>query len=161
MHSERQRAVLYLIPEGKFHFIAVAEADRARPDSFKTVFFLSAQHGIQQSFYLCFLDLKLLLIRKGEINTAAADAKMRTGAVCFLRRTPDDFQKPSFRLSFSDLIDRTSDPLPRQSIFYHTNALFRFHDSFVWKIYPRNDAFQNLSFFHPDNHTFLTVCDIT
>ena len=55
MHSQCQRAVLYLVTKGKLHFVPIAAGQRACLDPIILV--LSTDHLIQKAFYLVLLQL--------------------------------------------------------------------------------------------------------
>ena len=85
MHSQAERAVFVLVSKGKFHLISVALYDRTGLDPLEligAVFYYSIQKGLD----LPFLDVQLLLVRNGLVQTAAACSEMAAGIFCRLQR---------------------------------------------------------------------------
>ena len=106
VHSKRQRAVLYLVPEGKFHLVPVSVADRACLDRLDPAFrLLLCKHRLQQPVHLPLLDLKRLFIGHGHIAAAAAASKITAAAVVcvhrFLRRFFQNLLQPPFPFSLA------------------------------------------------------------
>ena len=94
VQAQRKRTILIFITKRKFHFVAVTEFDRASVDSFPFkigpafCIRLSAldQCILQKLPDLCFLHLKLILIRHGLIHTSATGRKITAHRLpCLLR----------------------------------------------------------------------------
>ena len=82
MHAQRQRSILYLVSERKFHLIAVSVINGALTDRLDlTDALLFGKHRLQQLPDLVFLYLQAFFIWHGNIAASAADIKMRATAV--------------------------------------------------------------------------------
>ena len=84
MHSQSQRAILYLVSKGKFHFVSVPLRNRASHNSLEdpVSFLRLSKHRRQNVSHLAFLDFQLLLIGNRLVQTASADSKMGTRMLC-------------------------------------------------------------------------------
>ena len=86
MKTKFKRTTLKFISKRKFHLIPIAIRLRASLDALPLPgLFLPFQRPLQQLLHLSLLDLKLLLIRQGQISAASAYAKMGTRFAGFQR----------------------------------------------------------------------------
>ena len=148
MHSQRQRAVLHLIPKGKLHLVSVSLHRGAGFDSLELISF-RFHHTVQKGSYLALLDLQLLLIGQALVNAPAAQAKVRALIIRqFQRGTLQDFQCSGLGLSLSSFCDHTLDFLTRHCVLYNHTLTIYHHDPLVGKFYLFYDSFVNVAFFH-------------
>ena len=128
MHSQCQGAVLYLVPEGKFHLVPVAQLSRAcfyrLPNPW---LLLPAKHAVQKLLYLLFLQRQLLFIRKRQICTAAAASEMGAGRFHLIGRLLQHLQHTSLSFSFAYLCYHHGKLLSGKHIFYRAVLSRRSH----------------------------------
>ena len=118
MKSERQRAVLVFIAEGKLHFIPVCKLLRTSLDSKERI--IGLHEGIvEQFFHLTGLHCKLILITHrlvhasaaGRENTADRIALFHRGFFCY-------FEQAALHAVLSFFVDLKADLLSRNCIFH-------------------------------------------
>ena len=152
-HPQRQRAILFLIPEGKFTFIAIARFRGRRHNAFP------AFHGnpgiFQKPLDLPLLQLQFLLVPQRLVGAAAAKHMVRTHSrLPFQGRTLDDLQQARLDAAASFFTYLCPHPLPGYGIFYNHPFPFVIGIGFIWKIHIRNLQ-NNFIFFL---HQYLQNC---
>ncbi|CDE67694.1 unknown [Blautia sp. CAG:37] len=163
MKSERQRAVLVFIAEGKLHFIPVCKLLRTSLDSKERIIGLprlidlaGLHEGIvEQFFHLTGLHCKLILITHrlvhasaaGRENTADRIALFHRGFFCY-------FEQAALHAVLSFFVDLKADLLSRNCIFHGNRLALHMYTSFIREINSFHDSLVNFSFFH----SLLLLC---
>ena len=163
MKSERQRAVLVFIAEGKLHFIPVCKLLRTSLDAkerrigLPRLIDLAGLHEgiVEQFFHLPGLHCKLILITHrlvhasaaGRENTADRIALFHRGFFCY-------FEQAALHAVLSFFVDLKADLLSRNCIFHGNHLALHMYTSFIREIDSFHDSLVNFSFFH----SLLLLC---